>query len=154
VTEESWFYFLSFLASVRSTSSPQRQCHLQGAINTRWKCCILELGRLCTLDQEWKNKSVLDQGCQMVYFQTKNPNLCKFWSALDWRMVIYLMAICIILWTFGIFCDHLVHFVFIWYIFWFWYHVPIKIWQPCSGPIEVSFGYWKLFFASYANELA
>jgi RNase P protein component len=23
------------------------------------------------------------QGCQMVYFQTKNPHLGKFWSALD-----------------------------------------------------------------------
>jgi hypothetical protein len=25
------------------------------------------------------------QGCQMVYFQTKNPNLGKFWRALDWK---------------------------------------------------------------------
>jgi hypothetical protein len=24
-----------------------------------------------------------DQGCQMVCFQTKNPNLGKFWRALD-----------------------------------------------------------------------
>jgi hypothetical protein len=24
-----------------------------------------------------------EQGCQMVYFQTKNPNLGKFWSALE-----------------------------------------------------------------------
>jgi hypothetical protein len=23
------------------------------------------------------------KGCQMVYFQTKNPNLGKFWRALD-----------------------------------------------------------------------
>jgi Leu/Phe-tRNA-protein transferase len=23
-----------------------------------------------------------NQGCQMVYFQTKNPNLEKFWSAM------------------------------------------------------------------------
>jgi hypothetical protein len=28
------------------------------------------------------------QGCQMVYFQTKNPNFCKFWRALDWKMLI------------------------------------------------------------------
>jgi hypothetical protein len=26
----------------------------------------------------------------MVYFQTKNPNLGKFWTALDWKMLIYL----------------------------------------------------------------
>jgi hypothetical protein len=35
--------------------------------------------------------------------------------------------------------DHLVHFVFIWYIlcsfgtfFRFWYHVPRKMWRPCK----------------------
>jgi hypothetical protein len=33
----------------------------------------------------------------------------------------------------GIFYGHLVHFVVIWYIFPFWYIVPRKIWQSCSG---------------------
>jgi hypothetical protein len=28
-------------------------------------------------------KSGSEQGCQMVYFQTKNPNLGKFWRASD-----------------------------------------------------------------------
>jgi hypothetical protein len=32
------------------------------------------------------------QGCQMVCFQTKNPNLGKFGRALDWKMFIYFMA--------------------------------------------------------------
>jgi hypothetical protein len=79
-----------------------------------------------------------EQGCQMVSFQTKNPNLGKFWRVLDWKMLIYFMAIwnvlqtfgmfyrhleCFtdiwnVLQTFGIFCVHLVHF------FRFWYHVP------------------------------
>jgi hypothetical protein len=27
-----------------------------------------------------------DQGCQMVYFQTKNPNLGKFQSVLQWKI--------------------------------------------------------------------
>jgi hypothetical protein len=73
------------------------------------------------------------QGCQMVYFQTKNPNLGKFWRALDWKMLIYFMAIRNILQTLDTFYDHLVHFVFIWYHFFrFWYHVPRKIWQPCT----------------------
>jgi hypothetical protein len=27
------------------------------------------------------------QGCQMVYFQTKNPNLGKIWRALGWKML-------------------------------------------------------------------
>jgi hypothetical protein len=53
----------------------------------------------------------------MVYFQTKNPNLGKFLTALDWKMLINFMAIWNILWRFGIFYDHLVRFVFIWYIF-------------------------------------
>jgi hypothetical protein len=33
------------------------------------------------------------QGCQMVCFQTKNPNLGKFSRVLDWKMFIYYMAI-------------------------------------------------------------
>jgi hypothetical protein len=33
------------------------------------------------------------QGCQMVYFQTKNPNLGKFWRALDWKMLVDFMAL-------------------------------------------------------------
>jgi hypothetical protein len=60
------------------------------------------------------------QGCQMVSLRTKNPNLGKFWRALDWTMLIYFMVIWNILQTFGIFYDHLVHFVFIWYIFPVW----------------------------------
>jgi hypothetical protein len=50
-------------------------------------------------------------------FKPKNPNLCKFGRALDWKMFIYITAIWNILVTFGIFYDHLVHFLFIWYIF-------------------------------------
>jgi hypothetical protein len=53
----------------------------------------------------------------MVSFQTKNPVLGKFCRALDWKMLIYFMAIWNILQTLGIFYDHLVHFVSIWYIF-------------------------------------
>jgi hypothetical protein len=37
-------------------------------------------------------------------------------------------AILYILWTFGIFCGHLVIF------FPFWYVEPRKIWQPCTRP--------------------
>jgi hypothetical protein len=48
------------------------------------------------------------QGCQMVYFQTKNPTLGKFWRVLQRY----------ILWPFGRFYDHLVHFVAIRYILW------------------------------------
>jgi hypothetical protein len=46
---------------------------------------------------------------------TKNPNLGKFWRVLDWKMLIYFMAIRNSLRTFGKFYDHLVNFVLIWY---------------------------------------
>jgi hypothetical protein len=57
------------------------------------------------------------QGCQMVCFRTKNPNLGRIFRASDWKMLIYFMALWNILRIFGIFYDHSVHFVFIWYIF-------------------------------------
>jgi hypothetical protein len=34
-----------------------------------------------------------NQGCQMVYFNTKNPNLGIFWRALEWKMLVYFMTI-------------------------------------------------------------
>jgi hypothetical protein len=60
----------------------------------------------------------------------KIPNWVNFgWPYVDWKCLN-------ILWPFGIFYgdlgyftyDHLVHFSR------FWYHVPRKIWQPCSRP--------------------
>jgi hypothetical protein len=42
-----------------------------------------------------------NQGCQMVYFRTKNPNLGKLWRALEWKMLVYFMPIWNILWPFG-----------------------------------------------------
>jgi hypothetical protein len=70
------------------------------------------------------------QGCQIVYFQTKNPNLGNFLRALDCKLYIcmcvhmkYFLSIWNILYPFRIFYDHLVHFVFIWYIFPVYYHV-------------------------------
>jgi hypothetical protein len=53
--------------------------------------------------------SVSKQGCQMVYFQTQNPNLGKFWSVLQSKMLVYFMAIR------NIFFGHLVYFMAIWY---------------------------------------
>jgi hypothetical protein len=46
----------------------------------------------------------------MVCFQTKNPNLGKFWRALEWKILVYFMAIWNILQSFG-------NIVVIWYIF-------------------------------------
>jgi hypothetical protein len=52
------------------------------------------------------DRSTPDQGCQMVCFQTKNPNLGKFGMALEWKKLLNFMAIWSILWRFGIFYDH------------------------------------------------
>jgi hypothetical protein len=52
----------------------------------------------------------------MAYFQTKNPNLGKFWMVMQWNMLVYFMtissivAIWYILWPFGILQGYLVHF--------------------------------------------
>jgi hypothetical protein len=42
----------------------------------------------------------------MAYFQTKNPNLGKFWIVLQWMILVYFMVIWPILLPFGKFCDH------------------------------------------------
>jgi hypothetical protein len=49
-----------------------------------------------------------NQGCQMVCFQTKNPNSGKFWNVLQWKMLVYFMETWSILRSFAIFYGHLV----------------------------------------------
>jgi hypothetical protein len=49
------------------------------------------------------------QGCQMVYFQTKNTNLGKFLWAFDWKLLIYFTSIWNIFRTLGKCYDHVVH---------------------------------------------
>jgi hypothetical protein len=70
--------------------------------------------------------SIPFQGCQMVYFLTKNPNLGKFFEGHRCENVEY-------------FTDIFGYFMTMWYIlcslgtvFRFWDHIPRKIWQPCS----------------------
>jgi hypothetical protein len=48
------------------------------------------------------------QGCQMVCFQTKNPNYGKIWRALEYKMSLYFMTFWNILQAFGIICSLLV----------------------------------------------
>jgi hypothetical protein len=63
------------------------------------------------LDSALFAEKLAPQGCQMVlYCQTKNPNLGKFWRVLQWKMSVYFMVICHILWTVGIFHGYLVYF--------------------------------------------
>jgi hypothetical protein len=46
----------------------------------------------------------------MVYFQTQNPYLGKFWKVLQWNMFVIFMAIWSIERSNGIFNGHLVRF--------------------------------------------
>jgi hypothetical protein len=57
------------------------------------------------------------QGCQMIYFQTENPNLGKFWSMLQWKTLVNFIATWSKLRPIGLFYGHLIYFVVIWYIF-------------------------------------
>jgi hypothetical protein len=34
-----------------------------------------------------------EQGCQLVYFRTKNSNLGKIWWTLTWNMLVYFITI-------------------------------------------------------------
>jgi hypothetical protein len=62
-------------------------------------------------------KQSIDQGCQMVYLQTKNPILGKILRILQLETLVYFMDIWSIWRPFEIFYDLLVYFVAIWYIF-------------------------------------
>jgi hypothetical protein len=57
------------------------------------------------------------QGCQMVCFQTKSPNLGKFGRVLQWKMLVYFADTWSILGLTVIFYGHWVEFVAIWHIF-------------------------------------
>jgi hypothetical protein len=65
-----------------------------------------------------------EQSCQMVCFQTKNPNLVKIWRDFVWKMLLYFMTIWNIFRPFGIIygllayvvCGHLVYFFTFWYV--------------------------------------
>jgi hypothetical protein len=57
------------------------------------------------------------QGCQMHYFQAKNPNLDNFGGTCNGRCWY-------ILWRFGLFYGNLVFFVANWFIMVIWYIFP------------------------------
>jgi hypothetical protein len=59
-----------------------------------------------------------DQGCQMDgLFSNQKSQFGKIWKGLRLKIVYVFLAIWNILQTLGKFYVHLVHFVFIWYIF-------------------------------------
>jgi hypothetical protein len=81
-------------------------------VKLRMGLCNLSRSRhfLAKIFLKFKMSAQVIQGCQMVYFQTKNPNFGKFWRSSDWKLFICFITIRNILRTLGIFYDHLVHF--------------------------------------------
>jgi hypothetical protein len=63
---------LYFLNTAQSTQSPKRRIFAQ----------------LVTLGATTGAIAAAYQGCQMVYFQTKNSKLGKFWSAFEKKMLV------------------------------------------------------------------
>jgi hypothetical protein len=45
--------------------------------------------RSCRKTSKSTLENSADQGCQMIYFQTKNTHLGTFWRALIWRMFVF-----------------------------------------------------------------
>jgi hypothetical protein len=70
------------------------------------------------------------QGWQMVCFQTKHPNLGKFWRVLLWKILVYFMTIWSILRPLEIFMAFGYILLEFGIFFPFWNFGPRKIWQP------------------------
>jgi hypothetical protein len=74
-----------------------KSLHMFGLIvNVRTHCCAVLTARGRArggTGGSGKTARSSLQGCQMVYFQTKNPNLGKFWRALEWKLLVYFMVI-------------------------------------------------------------
>jgi hypothetical protein len=83
-------------------------------------CAIVRI-KIKTVFVEFRPKK--EQGCQMVYFQTKTPNLGKFLRVLQWKMLVYFMDSWSILRPIGIFYGHLVMWSFGHLVMWSFGHV-------------------------------
>jgi hypothetical protein len=92
-----------------------------------------------------------DAGLPDGYFSNqKYQFLGKFWRALDWKILIYFMNIRNVLWTLWIFYEHLVHILFIWYIFSSLGIMPEKkSGKPGSISIGVVHQLVKIFLPTY-----
>jgi hypothetical protein len=62
-------------------------------MNAYIRFCASQLNSAALLQKLVETRPGATQGCQMVYFQTKNTNLGKFWRFLSWNILVYVMAI-------------------------------------------------------------
>jgi hypothetical protein len=75
---------------------------------------IFDLGTKILNKFSTASPAASNQGCQMVCFQTKNPNLGKLWRVLQWKIMVYFMD------TWSILRSFVIHtyFMDIWYSSW------------------------------------
>jgi hypothetical protein len=81
----------------------------------------------------------LETGLPGGFFEAKNPNLGIFWSALEWKMLVYFKVNRDNLWQFGIVSGHLVYFsrfgMFGPRKFWqLWFETPLFFKNPVPLP--------------------
>jgi hypothetical protein len=84
------------------------------------------------------DKRFITRVARWFVFKPKIPIWVNFWGPYIGECLYILWPFVILeifyIWPFGTFCIHFVHF------FRFWYHVPRKIWQLCSLPLDAFFG--------------
>jgi hypothetical protein len=100
---------------MQPNSKRSKNCKIQKVIKKFVSFFYFGFAPKCISEMSPANPS--RQGCQMVYFQTKNSYLGKFWRFLQWKMLVYFIYIWSILRQFDIFYGQLVYFVVIWYLF-------------------------------------
>jgi hypothetical protein len=108
---------LSILHMYKSTGDAICNVHLGPGTQFLLHINVFEFSPKCKMPSFQVEPRTGFQGCQMVYFWTKNPNLGTFWTALQWKMMVYFMDTWSILRSFVILYGHLVQFMVIWYIF-------------------------------------
>jgi hypothetical protein len=123
IWEYAWKYFLTILSNVIATVFVWQMALFEMRNRSGFLIKVVhsnfQVPSLCTNAKYFRSYisyptwtfgiwDTWEQGCQMVYFQTENPNLGKFWRALEWKRLVYYMAIWNKLWPFGIYYGHLV----------------------------------------------
>jgi hypothetical protein len=114
----------NFQVTAQSKYLPIGQISYQSGRSCRWSTIgILHsqtrharcrcLGFFGTTPQKFSGQKTPSQGCQMVYIANKISNLGKFWRVLQWKMLVYFVAIWYIVRLFGILEGYLVYFTVI-----------------------------------------
>jgi hypothetical protein len=70
----------------------------------------------------------------MVYFHAKTPNASEFWSAFEWKMLVYFMTILVV-------CGHFLYCMAVWYTLWsFGIFFPLwYVWTNLATLVKTSY---------------